>query len=258
MQEEVLASDAMLADTGSKAREGPEPIFTPGAVILGGMKPLGRGYLNLVYEHPRFPGLLIKVYDRDRVSASGQFIHKKHRSRWKFRRRIGVFSVLHRELREVLSLHARLSGRGVSWPVARIFGFVETDIGLGIVVEKITGPGGKLAPTVRDLVRNGEFSHLHRRKLIAFFDDLEKFHVCVHDANLNNIVLAADVHGGRFVAVDGLGTRAAIPVKDWFKWANSRSIRRHRERVLATVDKLLMHADRTTVAMGFLPIFLCP
>jgi len=258
MPEEASALDAMQAEKGWTIRKETKDISMSDVLILEGMEPLGRGYLNLVYEHPRFPGSLIKIYDPNRISDSGYIVHKKQRRKFKFRRRIGAYSVLHRELREVLSLHARLRGREVNWPVARIFGFVETDTGLGILVEKMTGPDGKLAPTVRDLVRNGQFSPLHRRKLIEFFDALERFHICVHDVHLKNIVLAADADGGRFVAVDGLGTRAAIPIKDRFRWANAINIRKHKARALAAIDKFLAETNRMTAAMGFLSIFLFP
>lgn len=247
MPEEATIADDLETDMGWIARETTDRLFTSEIVILKGKKPLERGDLNLVYEHPHFRGSLIKIYDPDRISDSGCIMLKRQPKRLKFRRRIGAFSSRHRELREVLSLHARL-GREINWPIARIFGLVETDIGLGIVVEKITGPDGKLAPTVRHLIRTGEFSPLHRRKLVELFDELERFHVCMHDVHLDNIVLSADAENVRFVAVDGLGTRAAFPIKDWFKWANAISVRKHKARMLSAVDRLLAETNNMKAA----------
>jgi hypothetical protein len=206
-------------------------------VDLSKARLVAQGHINLVYEHDDLPGALIKVFRPELISETGQKLYRRQRRGWKFRRRLGAFHILHREIWEILALYVKPANRAVQWPVARIYGFAETQKGLGVVVEKLSAPDGGLAPTLLELVRKGRFSSVHREALERFFDQLIELHVCLHDVHEKNIVFAGEAgQGGRFVAVDGLGVRAWIPLRDWFRSVNAWSIRRKSRRIWNLVD----------------------
>lgn len=207
-------------------------------IDLSNARLVAEGFINLVYEHEDFPGSLIKVFKPELISESGEMLHPRKRNKGlKLRRRLGAFHILHREVWEILALHVKPANRGVQWPVAKIRGFVETPIGLGVVVEKLTAPDGELAPTVARLVREGRFLPEHREKLKQFFNEVERLHIVLYDVHVKNIVFAGELgKGGRFAAVDGLGVRAWIPLRDWFQSLNTRRIRYYSQRVWQFVD----------------------
>src|SRR3546814_4623924 len=61
-------------------------------------------------------------------------------------------------------------------------------------------------------------------------------HVVVYELSMDNIVLADDYHGRRFVCVDGMGSRTLIPVQEWSKWLNGQKIREFRSSLLRSID----------------------
>jgi hypothetical protein len=170
---------------------------------------LAQGMHRVVYQHPRDPDLLIKVIRRDYLDEGGVLRVGGKRTRWyKFPRRHGIYSSFIREIDEYLALKAR-------WPepipcVQKVFGLAETDLGVGLVVEKLRGPDGGLAPTLRSLVLRDGFTEELKRKFEEYRDLLVRYDIITATANPSNIVRA--VSGGlgdRLVLVDGLGE------KDW-------------------------------------------
>jgi hypothetical protein len=207
-----------------------------GSLDLSQARLVAQGGVRFVYEHDDFPGMLIKVYKPDAIDDEGHFVGKK-RKRMKFRRRLGAFVQVNREIAEFLAFQARRSNRGEQWPIAKMFGFVETEIGLGVLTQKLTAPDGGLAPTLVALVRGRQFSPRHRAALQRFLQDLEERHICMCDPHPSNIVFAGDIEsGGRFVAIDGLGAKTLLPVRDWFKFFNARRTRRNAQRIWKFVD----------------------
>lgn len=211
------------------------PAFT-GFLDLSKARLVAQGGVRFVYEHDDFPGMLIKIYKPDAIDDEGHFTGKK-RKRMKFRRRLGAFVQVNREVAEFLAFQARPSNRCGQWPIAKMFGFVETEIGLGVLTEKLTAPDGGPAPTLVALVRGRQFSPRHRAALQRFFQDMEERHICMCDPHPSNIVFAGDIdNDGRFVAIDGLGAKTLLPVRDWFKFFNARRTRRSAQRIWKFVD----------------------
>src|SRR3546814_12599494 len=60
-------------------------------------------------------------------------------------------------------------------------------------------------------------------------------HVVVYELSMDNIVLADDDHGRRFVCVDGMGSRTLIRVQEWSKWLNGQKIREFRSSLLRSI-----------------------
>jgi hypothetical protein len=205
-------------------------------VDLTGAEPIARGHMRLVFEHPEFPGALIKVVDPAFVDDKGQLTSKYLRRRAWLKRRIGGFLAVKRELGEFLVARTTLDGD--DWPIARIFGFVETGLGLGLVVEKISDPDGGLAPTLDQMLSTKRFKAVHRPLLARLFDELAERHICIGNMHVRNIVLAGTPgEGGRFVGIDGLGEKAAIPLADWSKRFNALQVRRRACAIFKSVNR---------------------
>lgn len=213
-------------------------VFT-GFLDLSQARLVATGGFRLVYEHDDFPGMLVKVLRPEFIDDEGQPITKPgHKEkRFKLRRRLGAFLPTHREIAEFLAFQAKRGNQAGGWPMARLYGFVETSIGLGLITEKLTGPDGNLAPTLSALVRAGRFSARHEEALRTFLKLLDDRHICMSDLNPRNLVFVGSAESdGRFVAIDGLGSTTLFPVQDWFPSINARRNRRRSRKLWRFIE----------------------
>lgn len=177
-------------------------------------EPVARGRLRNVYLHPDDRGLLVKVIRADAVARPW--------GKWyKFRRRFRQYLCYMREIGEYVAVHARQGGNPPF--LQEVKGFVETDMGLGLVVKAVYGEDGALAPSVRSMLRDGIFDDAAERALQSFFRDLLASDVIASDLNGGNVVYAYDRElGHHFVMIDGLGQPNLIPLKCFSRTINRR------------------------------------
>ncbi|MET0261930.1 MAG: YrbL family protein [Rariglobus sp.] len=189
-----------------------------GILKLSHLKPLAQGRMRLVFEHPDDRSLLIKVIRPDVIErrwGSGAAWYKR-------RRRYGRYTSYIREIQEYLAAYAR-HGKSLSF-AQKITGLVETDMGLGLVMEAVRSSSGELAPSLMDLISTGTFDEEARRALDVFLQQLVDSNLLISDMNPGNMVyLNKGSSGGRFVLIDGIGASSAIPFKSWIRWLNRRS-----------------------------------
>ena len=202
---------------------------------------LATGNLRHVFDDPRDPALLVKVVRADSVErrwgASASWYKRLPRAR--------QYTGFVRELKEYIVAQARNPGRPV--PIARMVGLVDTNLGLGLLTEKVRSPEGGMAPTLAARYeREGGFSEAIERDLALFLGDLLACNVIVGDIHAGNIVYGSDSRGGpRFVLIDGFGEKHAFPFTSMSQRLNARNTRklylRMRERlqreVPLTADK---------------------
>ncbi|MCX7305572.1 MAG: YrbL family protein [Hyphomicrobiales bacterium] len=196
---------------------------------------LRSGQTRNVHEHSALPGLLIKTLQPGLVDDAGYF---KAYPWWKKSRPPGAYFAFLRELEEFVVLSRRQWGRDLPGllPVARINGLVQTSAGLGLVVERISDPRGGLAPTMMELVLRGELLPRHVLAMDRFLKRCSQLHIVFGDMTANNIVYSESRDpAGEFVAVDGFGEKASVPVHRWSKAINDRKIARVRGRMLSMV-----------------------
>ena len=136
---------------------------------------------------------------------------------------------------------AGATGRTLSdLPFARIYGLVTTSAGLGLAVERITDGDGSLAPTMIELISNGQFKKRHLQAFERFLARCRDLHVVFGDLTVNNIVYTeARDPRGEFVAIDGFGEKSAIPLHRWSKILNDRKIERVRRRLMSAIPDRL-------------------
>lgn len=164
--------------------------------------------MRLVFRHPHDPALLIKVIRPDVIDhrwGSGQPWYKKRR---RFRQYISY-------IRECEEYIAGCASHGAAIPFAqKITGFVETDHGLGLVMEAALDSEGNLAPTVSSIAKQNRLDATIRKELEDFAASLIASDVIIADLNPANIVRAfTPERGHHIVIIDGLGIATILPFK---------------------------------------------
>ncbi|BBD79436.1 YrbL family protein [Aerosticca soli] len=167
--------------------------------------PLASGHLRLIYAHPHDPDLLVKVLREDVVNERW-----RHAPWYRRRQRTGPYGTFVREFKEyVVSRHRAPASPS---PLSRVAGLEDTDLGLGLVVEKVRGADGGLAPTLDAWVRRDGFTAEVEAALEAFLASLLEHDVIAGDLHAWNVVYGSDSRGGpRLVMIDGFGEKNLIP-----------------------------------------------
>ena len=165
--------------------------------------PLATGHLRAVYQHPDAADCLVKVM----LPAA---LESWRRAPWYQRlARTGPYRGFVREFKEFLA--SRHAAGGPS-PVARVVGLAETDLGPGLVVEKVRGADGGLAPTLDAWVRRDGFTPRVKAALDDFLAAMLEHNVIAGDLHAWNVVYGIDSYGGpRLVMIDGYGEKNTIP-----------------------------------------------
>jgi hypothetical protein len=195
-------------------------------------KPIAHGHKRFIFQHPSDPALLVKVMQPDVVEerwGSG------NRPWYKTSRRYGQYMSLRRELSEYLAAVVKFP-EGV--PVLQRFGgLIDTDYGVGVIVEKLVGRDGELAPTLAQVARRDGITPWLMQKLAQFEDELIKYNVVVGKLHAHNLVLAVRDGEERFVVIDGYGETALIPIHTWSARINAAHTRSRLKRLIAKLSR---------------------
>jgi hypothetical protein len=195
--------------------------------LLSEQQPITSGGEKLVFQHPESDDLLIKVWRKRYYDE----LKKKHSFLCRYLR-TPRYSALLKEVIEHVAVREYGSNHGY---LQNICGFVDTDLGLGMVVETIRDENGYLAKSLADLVEGHIFGAMHRRALEKLLEWLESTHVIVRDFTLNNLVW--DEKNGMFVIVDGIGSRPVLSLRMFSKKYNRYSMKKK-------ISKLRMRLER--------------
>lgn len=210
------------------------PLKTKAILSLMRETPIAVGHLRSVYQHPHEPNALIKVMRADAVekrwNAPGRWAKRLPRTRH--------YVQYLRELKEFIVARARAPE--VDVPIARMIGVVDTDLGLGLVSEKVVDANGALAPTLAAVYAKRGFTPELDAALATFSRDLLAANVIVGDMHAWNIVLGTDSRGGpRLVMIDGFGEKHAIPISSMSRTINRYRTKRLLKRMIEQVKKLV-------------------
>ena len=194
----------------------------PKVLRLSGETPLARGSWKLVFQHPEDDGLLVKVVRREGNAR------RSRRAWYKARPREGDFLLFSRELHEFVVAEANSNGRPS--PIPKIMGLVETDLGLGLVVEKIRGQTGELAPGL-DRLPKTEITPKIEQMLAELVADINERRIVLSEFTPGNILIVdAGEKQSRLVLVDGFGDSSLIGLYALSRFANTqRNLRKYRQ-----------------------------
>lgn len=186
---------------------------------LGDVEPLAKGTYRSIYLMPGRDDVMIKVMHPAKLNP-----RKPIRNWIKMRSRNQMYRFLFREYDYYLRLKIQQEQRQEPLPVANLMALVQTDKGLGMVVEKIGPKGDGLGKTVEALQKNGQFTDAHLALINGLIQQIRDWNMRVNDFNPGNIVLDEAGDSPRFVIVDGFGDSNFIPIKSFINSVNSRSL----------------------------------
>jgi hypothetical protein len=193
-------------------------------IDLTGQVPLRTSQNYEIFQHPEMDGALLKV----RVDEPKRNHLIPRYAEWRY----GNLRQWNREANEYLAALHR--GCPEIERLAKFMGYAPTSRGPSIVVEKMTGPDGDLAPSLHAemVAANGDADVLRKLRgdLLELLDDLERGRIIVGDMGIGNIVRAQE-RGGRLVVIDGLGERVLLPLTLFSDWAFRKSMARRRARM---------------------------
>jgi hypothetical protein len=207
-------------------------------IDLENKQPLVSGAYRDVYEHPHDDNLLVKVVKPRAVEryARRASIYNRWRGNWQYRNQS-------REIEEYLALRRR--GQHTLPFIQHFVGVVDTDFGFGMVVRKVRGRHGELAPTIMELVERGGLTPEIRGRMADLLADVIRHHIVFGDISGKNIVHADDKeHGNRLVIIDGLSDRLLLPVNSWSPIVN----RVYCERRFARAMRRMEAVDRARLS----------
>jgi len=192
---------------------------------------LAEGSSRVIYRHPDNFNWLIKV-------LKPEYIERKSGAKapwYKKLRPLGCFVGFERELREQLKIYLHYGYHPSC--LYFIVGMQPTNLGLGQVVEVVSGGDSQLAPTLRTLIRRGHYDSTAEQALERFFDWLLESPIVISDMTLDNLVYRHSVSmGEHFCIIDGVGEPNLIPLKSSFKWwnrlAKQRWIAKVKQRII--------------------------
>lgn len=199
---------------------------------LADKEPLTVGRKRLIFRHPHNNDWLVKLY---RTSIRPKRFSRIKAAFFSHYQQYSTLIGLKRELSQYI-LSRYYDNCPLIDHLYKIIGFVDTDMGLGLIVEALKDKSGNLAPTVRKLINCNQLGQERQEKLQIFFEKIIASDLVIGDINLGNIVLAHLPDGEeRFFLVDGLGDKVAIPIHSWCNRLHKRYKRKKVNRLQKTI-----------------------
>lgn len=198
-------------------------------------KPFGVGGRRLCYVHPQESDKCIKVLRQD----------EKRTVRITSKKRLPFTRYFQREYdnnaheKHTLDRLAARIGDQLGTHLPRCYGYVETDMGRGLVLDLVRDHDGGISRSLRELISIGY--DLDQFRLA--FDELRAFflkHNILTRAVLDHNIAAQHRSDGtwRLVMIDGLGDPAWLPLAQWIRPLGRAKIRRRFEVAWPRLQRL--------------------
>ena len=207
-------------------------------IDINQLKLIGEGTQKKVYQHPTNIDKVIKIMRTELVDKNGGILKQ---SRLRAHRQNGVYRQFRREVLQYMQLcKNNFYSKDFNFPVETIYGFIETNQGLGLVTEKIYDLNHKRTISLENLYKNKALEKKHIEALKRFFKQCEKLHVVFGEVNQAGIMYTESRNNiPEFVLVDGIGDKLFIPFRSISKTINSRYIHKIAHRISKELDLVL-------------------
>ncbi|NVK39647.1 MAG: hypothetical protein HWE39_00260 [Oceanospirillaceae bacterium] len=200
-------------------------------------KPFAQGGHRLCFVHPQDPQRCIKVRRPD-------FPLEDLRRKKGFPKTLLPLSRFddNREEFEVISSLARNLGEAAFEHVSRCFGFEDTDLGPGLVLELVRDADGAISQTLKAHLWFEGYTPDCRDAVERFCARWRELQIPSRDLLMHNILVQRDESGRicRLVVIDGLGSPNILP----FNWLPAALRERKVDRKIAN----LRHRIEQTLA----------
>ena len=212
-------------------------------LTLDGMTPLARGGHRTVYPHPHDAGLCIKV-----LHEPWKEINRRLNDPFRWVRPRRHFDENRGELHELTKLRRKL-GPLLTRHFPTAHGLVETDLGEGLVVDRIVDEDGQTSLTLTNHLWLNSLDAACQEALEEFWDFLLEHRIMVRDPLPRNLVvqLRDGAARPRIVMIDGFGSSDLLPFRSWFAGAAAHKLASRRRRSERSIARTLeqAHAGRS-------------
>lgn len=205
-------------------------------IHLKDRKPFAKGGNRLCFVHPEIPDRCIKVRRPDFPLAA----LRRKKGFPKNLRPLSWFDD-NAEEAKVMRLLENHFGEAIFVHVSRLFGFVETDLGRGLVLELIRDEGGCISPSLKQQIWETGYTEDCRLAVDALCRFWEKHGVPSRDLLLHNLVAQRSKHGEvrRLLVIDGLGSSNLVPSALLPGFVKRRKAKRKTSRFRERIQELL-------------------
>lgn len=197
-------------------------------LILSTERPFAQGGNRLCFVHPHDAERCIKVRRPD-------FTLQDLRRKKGFPKALLPLSHFddNREEFAVISALARHPGEAAFEHVSRCYGFEDTDLGPGLVLELVRDADGRISETLKAQIWFDGYTPDCREAVEAFCTRWRELQIPSRDLLLHNILVQRDARGRirRLVVIDGLGSPNILP----FTWLPATARQRKVERKIANL-----------------------
>jgi len=199
---------------------------------LSGQTPFAMGGERAVYLDPTNPERLIKVLLPKTAQNKGnltrslftRFASDGHR-----------MFLLRQEYREYLRVILQHMDGGIHLPIAHMYGFVETDLGMGCATQRVHGSGSEPARNWKRIASR-DVTERDVDALSDFCRRMIQYGVRSSDLTSSNVVLGhrtifGEVGPYEAVLIDGYGDTHLVPVRSWSTVVNRNALRKRIQRL---------------------------
>ncbi|QFI66303.1 hypothetical protein EKH55_1429 [Sinorhizobium alkalisoli] len=209
-----------------------------GKISLSDWHQCAGGHQRCVFEHDLYPNILVKVL-RIRGNSGERQSTRMLRFIDRFKR-FGAYRTFRREVDEFIEQARKFTlSDTADLPIPGVLGFVQTEHGLGLVVEKITMANGQLAPTLRDLALAGRLTARHLAMIDELFERCRRLHIVLMDCNAGNFVVTDRRGFEELMCIDGTGEKSPLRIFALSRRANGFRLRQMREKLFLKLARTL-------------------
>ena len=211
------------------------------ALKLADRKPFGRGGKRDCYVHPAHPDRCVKVNRADRRPED----LLQQLPPWKrWRKTVRDVDENHQDWKTLAGLGATVEER-VWRHVPRLHGWVETDLGRGLVVDLVRDADGLISRSFLAYIWENGFDDAACRAVDELVGFWEEGAIPSRSLGLHNMAARRDADGSlRLVVVDGLGSTEFFPLSFLLSSYARRRARRRAEAIRDDVRALLARKRR--------------
>ena len=177
-------------------------------VSLKELKPFAQGGNRLCFVHPHDSTRCIKVRRPDFTLADC----RRKKGFPKNLRPLSSFDDNREECRVIVQLQQQLGGIAFEH-VYRCYGFIQTDLGMGLNTEMIRDGNGMVSLSLKQYIWEEGYDEQCRQAVVALADFWRRHQVPSRDLLTHNVVVQRDLNDAiiRLVVIDGLGSPSLIP-----------------------------------------------
>lgn len=186
-------------------------------IILNDFLRIGEGNSRICYDHPSDNTKVLKISKHNLIKVCDNELEYKY------------FTYLRKK--DIPILH-----------LSNNYGFVETNLGIALVCDKICNYDGTLSKSLKDVIGTKLLKQKEDMLIIELRDYIFKYNILFLDVNLSNILCCEyEKDKYKLIIIDGIGTaRDAFRLKMYFifNWYSKYKIKKQWKKFIHNIEKL--------------------